>query len=76
MTAYVDGTSIGTAAGPSGTLISNGLKTVIGGNDIGTSGSNPDTFSGFINNVVIYNAALNNTQVGQLYNNYRSQRGF
>jgi len=76
MTAYLDGTQVGTAAGPSGTLISNGLKTVIGGNDTGTPGSNPDTFNGFINNVVIYNTALDGTQISQLYDVYRTQRGF
>jgi hypothetical protein len=76
MTAYLDNSSVGTASGPSGTLISNGLKTVIGGTETGTNATTPDTFNGFINNVVIYNAALNNTQVGQLYDNYRTQRGF
>jgi hypothetical protein len=76
MTAYVDGNSANTAAGPTGTLISNGLKTVIGGTDDGTPGSNPNTFNGFINNVVIYNTALNGTQVGQLYDVYRNQRQF
>ena len=76
MTAYIDGNLVGTASGPTGTLISNGLKTVIGGNDTGTPASTPDTFNGFINNVVIYNTALDDTQVNQLYNVYKNQRGF
>ena len=76
MTAYLDGTLVGTAAGPTGTLISNGLKTVIGGNDTGTPASTPDSFNGFINNVVIYNTALEAGQVTQLYDAYRNQRGF
>jgi hypothetical protein len=76
MTSYLDGTVVNTAAGPSATLISNGLKTVIGGNNTGTPASNPDTFNGLINNVVIYNTALDSGQVTQLYDAYRNQRGF
>jgi hypothetical protein len=76
MTAYINGNSVGTASGPTGTLISNGLKTVIGGNDTGTPASTPDSFNGFINNVVIYNTALDAGQVTQLYNAYKNQRGF
>jgi len=75
MTAYIDGNSVSTTSGPTGTLISNGLRTIIGGTDTGTSGSGADTFNGFINNVVIYDAALYAGQVAQLYNVYRNQRG-
>jgi hypothetical protein len=76
MIAYVDSVQRGSAAGPAGTLISNGLKTVIGGTETGTSVSGGDTFNGFINNVVIYNTALDSGQVGELYNAYKNQRGF
>jgi hypothetical protein len=70
MKAYVNANSAGTAAGPSGTLLSNTLKTIIGGSDTGTSGSGADTFNGFINNVVIYNTALESGQITTLYNLY------
>ena len=70
MTAYLDGNTRGTAAGPSGTLLSNGLNTIIGGIDSGTSASGADTFNGFINNVVIYNTALDSGQITTLYNLY------
>jgi hypothetical protein len=76
MKAYVNGSQTGTAAGPSGTLLSNTLKTIIGGSDTGTSGSGADTFNGFINNVVIYNTALQSGEVSQLYSVYQAQRAF
>jgi hypothetical protein len=76
MIAYVDSVQRGSAAGPAGTLISNGLKTVIGGTETGTPASTPDSFNGFINNVVIYNTALDAGQVTNLYNGYKNQRGF
>jgi hypothetical protein len=75
MKSYLNGTPAGTLA-LTATLLSNGLKTVIGGTDTGTSGSGADTFNGFINNVVIYNTALDSGQVGELYNAYKNQRGF
>ena len=70
MTVYVDGTATNTAAGPAGTLLSNGLNTIIGGFDLGVGGSGADTFNGFINNVVIYNTALQSGEVEDLYNVY------
>jgi hypothetical protein len=73
MKAYVNGNPAGTAAGPAGTLVSNGFNTIIGGIDIGTSGSGANTFNGFINNVVIYNTALESGQITTLYNLYSSR---
>ena len=70
MTVYVDGTATNTAAGPAGTLLSNGLNSIIGGFDLGVGGSGADTFNGFINNVVIYNTALQSGEVEDLYNVY------
>jgi hypothetical protein len=75
MKTYLNGTPGGTRA-LTATLLSNGLKTIIGGTDTGTSVSGADTFNGFINNVVIYDAALDAGQVAQLYDVYRNQRGF
>jgi hypothetical protein len=76
MNVYIDSNLRGTAAGPTGTLISNGLKTVIGGSETGAPTSGVDTFNGYINNVVIYNTALDTGQITQLYNAYKNQRGF
>jgi hypothetical protein len=70
MKAYVNGNQAGSTAGPAGTLLSNGFNTIIGGTDTGTSGSGADTFNGFINNVVIYNTALESGQITTLYNLY------
>ena len=76
MKAYVDSVQRGAAAGPGATLVSNGLKTVIGGTDTGTIASGADTFNGYINNVVIYNTKLETNQIENLYNAYKNQRGF
>jgi hypothetical protein len=75
MTAYLDGNVVAQTGGPSGTLISNGLDTIIGGNENGGA-SGSDTFNGLINNVLIYNTALDNGAVTTLYNLYQNQRGF
>jgi hypothetical protein len=76
MKAYVDSVQRGAATGPGATLSSNGLNTIIGGFDLGTSGSGADTFNGYLNNVVIYNTTLEGNQIEDLYNAYKNQRGF
>ena len=74
---FVDGTQIGSpTAGPSGSLVSNGFRTIIGGTADGGSVSGNNTFNGRINVVNIYNTALSVGEITSLYNLYNSQRAF
>ena len=74
---YVDGIERGgVISGPSGALVSNGFKTIIGGNADGASASGTDTFNGRINVVNIYDTALSGEEVTSLYNGYNNQRTF
>jgi hypothetical protein len=68
--AYVNGTQVGSVAGPSGPLVSNGFKTIIGGTASGGSSNQNDTFNGRINVVNIYNVALEQGDIDLLYNSY------
>jgi hypothetical protein len=67
---YVNGSPIGPAAVVP-TPTSNGLDTLIGGSINGLSGgASTDYFNGRIGVVHIYNEALNNLQVSQIFNQY------
>ena len=74
--AYLNGTQVGSVAGPSGPLVSNGFKTIIGGTSNGGSSNGTDTFNGRINVVNIYDTALTQEEVESLYSLYDNQRGF
>jgi hypothetical protein len=76
ITTYLDGTQVNAVAGPSGTLVSNGLKTIIGGSADGNPGTDPGTLNGYINAVNIWDVALDNSEVTTLWNSYRNQRNF
>jgi len=76
ITTYLDGTQVNAVAGPSGTLVSNGLKTIIGGSADGNPGTDPGTLNGYINAVNIWDVALDNGEVSALWNLYRNQRNF
>lgn len=69
---YVNGTQQNASAGPGVTLVSNGLKTIIGGttNNIPNSGNVSDYFDGRIGVVNIYDTALDDQQVLDLHNAY------
>lgn len=75
--AYLNGTLKNSTA-VSGTLVSNGLQTIIGGTtNAYVNLGNPSFYlDGNIGVVNIYNTALDNTQINQLYNNYRNQRNY
>jgi hypothetical protein len=70
MKAYVDGTQVGSVGGPSGTLVSNGFRTIIGGTSNGGSTNDTSTFDGRINVVNIYDTALTQEEVELLFTNY------
>lgn len=72
--AYKDGGFYAGTPGPTGSLVSNGLKTIIGGNDLGVPATNPSTYNGFINFVNIWDTALNSDEITNLYNSYYDQR--
>lgn len=74
---YLDG-NFANATNVSGTLVSNGLQTIIGGtvNAYVNSGNVGYYLDGNINVVNIYNTALDNSQINTLYNNYRTQRNY
>jgi hypothetical protein len=76
ITTYLDGTQVNAVAGPSGTLVSNGLKTIIGGSATGTPQADPNTLNGYINAVNIWDVALEYGEITTLYNLYRTQRNF
>ena len=76
ITTYLDGTQVNAVAGPSGPLVSNGLKTIIGGNADGTSQGGFNTLNGYINAVNIWDVALNSGEITNLYNLYGNQRAF
>lgn len=76
ITTYLDATVVGIVAGPTGTLVSNGLKTIIGGNADGVPTSDPNTLNGYINAVNIWDVALDSGEVSALWNLYRNQRNF
>jgi hypothetical protein len=66
---YVNGSSVSNSVVPQPT--SNGLDTLIGGSINGLSGgASTDYFNGRIGVVHIYNEALNNLQVSQIFNQY------
>ena len=75
---YKDGIPGSGAAGPGVSLVSNGLKTIIGGtvNNIPNGGGpQDDYFDGRIGLVNIYDAALTPSEVTDLYNAYTT-KGF
>jgi hypothetical protein len=78
MRVYINGNQTGAAAGPTGTLISNGLQTIIGGttNAVANNGNVQNYFDGQVNVVNIFNVALQEGEIQGLYSQYQTQRGF
>ena len=73
--AYLNGTQVGSVGGPSGPLVSNGFRTIIGGTSNGGSTNDTGTFNGRINVVNIYDTALTQEEVELLFTLYNNQRG-
>lgn len=74
---YLDGSPKNTAT-VSGTLVSNGLQTIIGGtvNAIVNTGNPANFLDGNIGVVNIYDTPLDSGQISQLYSVYQTQRNY
>lgn len=75
---YVDGIIVNVTSGPGVPLVSNSLQTIIGGTTNATINTGLDNsyFDGGVGVVNIYDTALDDTEINQLYLDYSNQRGY